>query len=370
LPRRLPGIDVLRAIASLAVAVAHVVQTTLPATFAGNAAWVTLGSFGVGLFFVISGFCIHAPLVRRELEGADTRIDYRAFYMRRFLRLYPAHLGALILSVAAAAFVATPPGAVSLVSVTTPGQLAAHLLMAHTFFRSAYYSGNSVLWTLAIETHFYLAYPIFLALRRRLGTGRVVVALLALSVALTVAGRLSGSALDVVLASALPRWWEWVLGCLIVEWVLSRSPRFGPGFLSLTAIALGSLAVGVAIVHVHGGSFARGFVWPLVFGAVVIAGAWTRPARAWLVPRALLAVGRASYSLYLVHPIAYHLACAALFAIGTGPSARVIGLAAAGAALTWAYYAMVERPLMNRAAGGAAGVLAGAAPRGGAATSG
>jgi peptidoglycan/LPS O-acetylase OafA/YrhL len=350
LPRRLPGIDALRAIASMAVAAAHVVQAGLPAQFASNRIWVTMGSFGVGLFFVISGFCIHAPLVRRELEGRDAGIDYRAFFKRRFLRLYPAHLGALLLSIAAAAFIATPSGAVSLVSVTTPGQFVAHVLMVHTFFKTAYFSGNAVLWTLAIETHFYLAYPLFLALRRRFGTARVVVALLVLSLALNVAARFTGSALDVVLSSALPRWWEWVLGCLVVELVLSRGPRFSVGYLALTMTAIAALAVGVALSLLPGGSFTLTFALPIVFAAVVVAGAWTSPTGARALPNALVAVGRASYSLYLVHPIAYHVACAALFAAGAGSVTLALGLAASAVIATVAYYVTVERPLMNRAA--------------------
>jgi peptidoglycan/LPS O-acetylase OafA/YrhL len=340
----------LRAIASVAVAVTHIVQTALAGAYARRATdWDTLGVFGVGLFFVISGFCIHAPLVRRELEGGDPRIDYRAFYRRRFVRLYPAHLGALLLSVLAAALVPTPPGAVSLVSVTTPAQLGAHIFMVHTFDHAAFHSGNAVLWTLAIETHFYLAYPLFLALRRRLGTVRVLLLTMAIAVGLSVAGRIVGGSFDLVTASALARWWEWILGCLVVETVLSRKPIAGPSYLSVIALTLGTLALGIAMLHVPGGSAARGLLWPPSFAAVIVAASWMRPPEARALPRALLTIGHASYSLYLIHPIAYHLGVAALFACGASPPALIVGLAAAGAALTWAYYIGVERPLMNRA---------------------
>lgn len=348
----------LRAIASVAVAIAHVPQTAMPDLHARRGTdWSTLGAFGVGLFFVISGFCIHAPLVRRELEGADPRIDYRAFYRRRFVRLYPAHLGALALSVLAAALVPTPAGAASLVSVTTPTQLGLHLFMAHTFDSAAFHSGNAVLWTLALETHFYLAYPLFLALRRRFGTTRVLLFATAVAVALTVAGRFAGPSFALVQASALGRWWEWILGCLVVELVLSRRPSASPSYLQVIAVTLGTLALGLVMPHVHGGGAARALIWPFTFGAAIVAASWMRPPEARALPRALLAVGHASYSLYLTHPIAYHLAVAALFAIGAGPPALLVGLSAAGAALTWAYYVAVERPLMNRA------IAASGAPR-------
>ncbi len=56
----------------------------------------------------------------------------------------------------------------SLLSVPTPGQFVAHVFMVHTFVRDAFFSINGVLWTIAVETHFYLLYPIFLVFQRRL----------------------------------------------------------------------------------------------------------------------------------------------------------------------------------------------------------
>jgi peptidoglycan/LPS O-acetylase OafA/YrhL len=364
LPRRLPGIDVLRGIAAGAVALAHIAQTALPETFARwGLAWTGLGAYGVGLFFVISGFCIHAPMVRQEMAGGGSGLDHRAFYRRRFVRLYPAHVVALALSIGAAALVAAPPGFSTLVSVTTPGQLGLHLLMVHTFSPTAIYTGNSVLWTLAIETHFYLAYPLFLALRRRFGAARVCAGLFVASAALTaVSGRLP-EPWGLLYVSAPFRWWEWVLGCVVVEAVLSRRPRVTPGLGAVVAAALASAAVGLGMMHVHG-SRARGLVWPLLFAIVILLASWMRPPRPGILSRVLLAMGQASYSLYLVHPIAYHLAVAALVALGAGLPARAAGVALAGAALTWAFYAGVERPSMARAvaAGSAPSVPAGAVP--------
>ena len=351
LPRRLPGIDVLRGIAAGAVAIEHVVQTTFSAAYHG-ARWTGAGAWGVGLFFVISGFCIHAPMVRQELGGGGSTLDLGAFYRRRFFRLYPAHVIALFLSIAAAALVAAPPGFLSLVSVTTPAQLAAHLLMVHTFVPGAFYSGNGVLWTLAIETHFYLAYPLFLALRRRFGSGRVCAALLLASAALTVAAPHVPPSLGFLYQSAPYRWWEWVLGCVVVEQVLggARAPSRRPSCAAVIAAALGTLAVGLALPHVTGGGFLRTFLWPVLFGAVVVMAAWMRPLGTGLAARALLAVGHASYSLYLVHPIAYHLALAALVAVAAPAPLVAAGEVLAGALLTWGFYRAVERPFMERAA--------------------
>jgi peptidoglycan/LPS O-acetylase OafA/YrhL len=292
-------------------------------------------------------------MVRQELAGRGSGLDLRAFYRRRFVRLYPAHVVALLLSVASAAIVPRAPGLYSLVSVTTPAQLCAHLFMVHTFSQSAIYTGNTVLWTLAIETHFYLAYPLFLALRRRFGAARVCAALFACSAALTVATPWVPQWLSLIWVSAPYRWWEWVLGCVVVEVVFSRGPAARPSFAAVVAAALAAAAIGLGLAHVHGGIFLRWAAWPALFAGVILLASWMQPPRPGLAFRALLAAGKASYSLYLVHPIAYHLALAALVALGAGPPLRAAGVALAGVAATWAFYVGVERPFMTRAAGGA-----------------
>ena len=362
LPHRLPGIDILRAVAALAVAVSHLVQTTLPeASARGAKVWTTLGSFGVGLFFVISGFCIHAPLVRREIGGASTSIDYRAFYRRRFLRLYPAHLVALAVSIGVAALIPFPKTATTLISVTTPAQLALHVMMLHTFSAKAFYSGNGVLWSLAVETHFYLAYPAFLALRRRFGSARVCVALACVSGAVAFQAARLPSWFQILLENAPFRWWEWIVGCVVVEVALRRPPSFRHGYPVVIAFAAVTAAIGMGLLTVHGGSSARFFIWPVLFAGTILAAAWMRApssgSRMGLVPSALNAVGQASYSLYLVHPIAYHVAIAALVALAVAVPGMLAGMVLVCAAFTWAFYRLVERPFMTRAM--AAGAPAG-----------
>ena len=50
------------------------------------------GYAGVGLFFVLSGFCIHLPQARRFRAKGTDALDVREFGRRRFWRLYPAFL--------------------------------------------------------------------------------------------------------------------------------------------------------------------------------------------------------------------------------------------------------------------------------------
>src|SRR6476469_156059 len=73
---RFPALDGLRAIAVALVMVGQ----------AGR--WIPIGSLGVAIFFVLSGFLI-TGLLLQEAEGTGT-IRLRRFYARRALRIMPA----------------------------------------------------------------------------------------------------------------------------------------------------------------------------------------------------------------------------------------------------------------------------------------
>src|ERR1700730_9917341 len=49
----------------------------------------TLGWVGVAIFFVVSGFCIHLSFSRQP--------RWASFFWRRFFRIYPPYLAALLL---------------------------------------------------------------------------------------------------------------------------------------------------------------------------------------------------------------------------------------------------------------------------------
>lgn len=137
----LPALDGMRALAIVPVLLVH-----LGILHGGN--------LGVTLFFVLSGFLITSLLLsERQAHG---RIDYRAFYVRRAARLYPALIASLILAATAAALV-------------TPSELGAVLLasaLAALYVGNLYSTASGVLlpgvnytWTLAQEEQFYLIAP-------------------------------------------------------------------------------------------------------------------------------------------------------------------------------------------------------------------
>ncbi len=144
------SLDGMRAVAILIVFLSH-----------AGLSHVVPGLFGVTVFFFLSGYLI-TTLLRMECEkhgGANLR----QFFLRRTLRILPPFY--LVLAVIA---VLT---ALSLL----PGGFHGQALTAQALFAANYWEiaggvqppGTEVLWSLAVEEHFYLLFPFFyLAMRR------------------------------------------------------------------------------------------------------------------------------------------------------------------------------------------------------------
>src|SRR5258708_1670484 len=89
------GIDVLRAVAILIVMALHLVNSRLPAP--STSSWDNVfirfaghGTYGVELFFVLSGFLITRAAMAREPNLFT--MSARDFYVRRIARIQPLYL--------------------------------------------------------------------------------------------------------------------------------------------------------------------------------------------------------------------------------------------------------------------------------------
>jgi peptidoglycan/LPS O-acetylase OafA/YrhL len=142
---RIPGLDGLRAVAVLLVFIGHADLPTV----------VGAGT-GVTVFFFLSGYLI-TTLLRRE-RAQTGRIGLRDFYLRRALRILPPLY--VFLAVSAAL------GASGEVTGSVSGVGLAAALLHYTNFvmlfgnSSLLLPGAGVLWSLAVEEHFYLVFPL------------------------------------------------------------------------------------------------------------------------------------------------------------------------------------------------------------------
>jgi peptidoglycan/LPS O-acetylase OafA/YrhL len=162
----------LRFFAALAVVVHHVEQIkwfqNLP-NFWRPGIFVGLGDQGVNFFFALSGFLITFLLYREQSERG--RIDFKHFYLRRALRIWPLYytitfLGFFIFPQIQFLKIESLQSALESHFVAS---LVGYLLMsAHIVER---YIGPvafaSALWSTSVEEHFYLIWPALLSLSKK-----------------------------------------------------------------------------------------------------------------------------------------------------------------------------------------------------------
>lgn len=303
---RFERIDQLRGFAALAVVVCHfAVSAYNGAPNAGEPPlpWLRLvlgfGYLGVPLFFVISGFCIHLPQAQALARVGAVAPDWRRFFRRRFLRLYPPYVAALAVAVLLLLF------ATGTLPVPCPAVLLQALLL-HTFHPATFDGVNPPAWTLAVEAQLYLAYPIVLALVARWRAWRALAIVCAATMLYRVALNFEpfpepygGVAWELFLA----RWLEWVLGAVIAEWAVGRIAL--PRVLFHPALAAAVLAAGVALEwHTwHYGLYTlKEPLYGVAFALIVLVA--LRSEGREVAPRLgrwLAGVGVYSYSLYLLH---------------------------------------------------------------------
>lgn len=110
------------------------------------------GTVGVHLFFVLSGYLLYRQFIIKLLEK-NTFPSFSKFYIRRFLRIYPPYLLALIFFIFLRYISKSHP--------PEPFNIFTHLSLISNYLGSKnFFSINSVFWTLTIEAQFYLLLPL------------------------------------------------------------------------------------------------------------------------------------------------------------------------------------------------------------------
>jgi peptidoglycan/LPS O-acetylase OafA/YrhL len=310
---RLPGLDLLRAIAIVWVMCFH---SFLVGGLGPDFAWLSrYGWAGVDIFFVLSGFLIGTQVLRPLQRGESLR--FGAFYARRAWRILPAFAVVLALYACFPAL-REAPGLQPWWQFAT---FTVNLLIDYD--RNQAFSHA---WSLCVEEHFYLVFPVIAwALTRRASMRAVCsVALLPLFAGLALRGAvwMHDAAIDP------PRNWyledlyypTWaradglLVGVMLAALRVFRPQAWGrlTGQRSLLCLVGGLVTCGVAfwLFSDRTGLLANTLGWPLLsmaFGLGVIAGASPRSVIGrWPVPGAGW-IAAISYSLYLSHKIVLHV---------------------------------------------------------------
>jgi len=153
----IPGLDGTRTVAFLLVFCAH-------SSLLGAHSNLVPATLGVTIFFFLSGYLI-TTLLRREYDRTGT-VNLRDFYIRRTLRIFAPLYVTYALAMLAARLIGMEWG-------NRKGLFSA-LFYFYNYANNLHYNqqvphGMDVIWSLCVEEHFYLLFPLALLLMARAG---------------------------------------------------------------------------------------------------------------------------------------------------------------------------------------------------------
>ncbi|HTE42396.1 MAG TPA: acyltransferase [Steroidobacteraceae bacterium] len=291
----IPSLDGIRAVAVALVFFAH-----------SGLEHVVPGGLGVTIFFVLSGYLI-STLMRVEFQSHG-RIDFRGFYLRRFLRLMPP----LTIIVALTLLLS----ALSIVDAFAPNGLLAVLFYYGNYFVIAHDfqgvpAGMSVVWSLAVEEHFYLLYPPLAVMLLRIGraglSAKVLVSLCVAVLAWRCWLATHDASENYISMATDTRIDAILIGCLLALWKNPWLDRLAPSNSTRdAALIVGALALLFFTLGFRDEFFRMTFRYTLqsLATAVLLYFAIARSTSApftWLNSRPLMYVGGISYTVYLSH---------------------------------------------------------------------
>jgi peptidoglycan/LPS O-acetylase OafA/YrhL len=307
------------------------------------------GFIGVDVFFVISGFLI-TTIIRADLEAG--RFSILTFYERRARRILPALFFTLTLTTLVAAILFLP----SYFADYARSLLSTATFTSNIYFWkfSGYFDSSAQLrpllhtWSLAVEEQFYIIVPVAMYLVhrfiRRAEMAVLLVALfgsLGLSLHMTEVGPTANFLL-------LPtRAWELLVGGFVAL-LPARVALRGPANQGAALLAL-AVMIAPMLLYTEATPFPGLAALPPCLGAALLI--WTGRSKATLVSRALawsplVAIGRMSYSLYLVHwPVTVFMLYVTLRRPDALQVASILGLSFA---LAWISLRFVEQPFRDR----------------------
>ncbi|WP_348262105.1 acyltransferase [Telmatobacter sp. DSM 110680] len=347
-------VDGFRGFAALYVVLNHAFLQTWPGNLYGAAFapqgtvafmthWLDFGTSAVTFFIAISGFCLMLPVLGNQ--GTLGPGGARGFFYHRARRILPPYYAALLLSIG---LVATLIGSYthSVYDASLPMTkfgIFSHFVLIHNLQQTTIDQISAPLWSIAVESQIYLLFPLFVAIRLRLGMEAVLGGSFLLSMVLLsmVSGTTHKGLMPVYI-------FVFAMGMYAAE--VAVGPR--RILFVWMGCAAGLLMLGMFFVVPALQRFALSDV---VVGVVsmcllITCGHWpNNPLARVASSKPIVRIGKFSYSLYLVHfPVQQVLWKYVVFPMKLGQVTTFGIMATAGTGLiiifAYGFYLLFERP--------------------------
>lgn len=346
--QKIIAIDLLRALAALGVFYFHNHSGTLLVKYSGIpflGFTDALGAiYAVPLFFLISGYCIHASNIK--YLKANRSLPLKEYYRRRFLRIYPPYFVALVFAVAVNYIV------LDNYHLTTYDGII-HLFSLQGFTTPYFNTINLVLWTISVELAFYAIYPVFYYIRFKYNLNYALGLTFIVSCLSIAYFMLKGNYSAPGRFCVFNLWFAWCAGAYLADKKMLSTMSFAkPVYVVLY------LLIFFCVVYLNYTDSPLSIiqdqlnilVWtaPMIF--LLSNEDWLRRRQHTWIIRIFAAIGLSSYSLYLLHeplialknflvhkyfPVVFQLA-------GVAVGVLVIPVVA------WYSYYYIEKPFIHK----------------------
>ncbi len=311
------------------------------------------GGFAVSLFIVLSGFCLMLPVTRHpELRVAR---GWRDFFARRAMRILPPYYAVLALSLLAPVLIpALGRVTHSMWDDTQPnmtaGAVLSHLFLVHNLSDGWIFRINYAMWSIATEWQIYFFFPLLLLAWRRAGAAACVVTGCAIGLAIQFGLHSFGCARP---------WYVGLFALGMAAAGVTQTPTTAMQRLKsviywdvlaatfMTFALIGSVIVKRAMPVDYLVGVSAFCLVVLFCGGRALFGNCRRRMLKVLSCRPIAWLGKVSYSLYLVHPVAVAVALVATRHLSLSPISWTLTMLASSVALsllaTAVFYQSVER---------------------------
>lgn len=252
-------------------------------------------TFAVPFFFLISGYCIH--LSNLKYVDSKSALPISTYFKRRFLRIFPPYLLAVLFSLFSNAYTHYVPSAGGL-------DILVHAFCLQGFSTTYFGTINVVFWTITVEIAFYIIYPLFyyFRLKYNLNIAMIGVFLVSFCSILYFSFQKNITAPQFYLVSNI--WFSWCIGAYIADRLHFDSKAFNNLIFKLLYLLI--LALAIVLLVYNNEKLAlityqfKIIIWtgPLVF--ILSKEPWLKKQKSIFL-NLLVCCGLSSYSLYLLH---------------------------------------------------------------------
>ena len=307
-------------------------------------AWLSIPTpflgYAILLFFLISGFCIHYPNTL-----PDYKPSWKIYFKRRFWRIYPTYLSAIILTALISYFCHLKWGDVdwSIEKIVRVATISQNYPPGNGQFLT-----NPSLWTIPLEIEFYILYPIAFLCILKFGFFKLIIFSTGFCL---ISIYLSKIGLHWVSYTSLFLWPSWLLGAWIAS--LHRKNKLSKlKILPTSSFLIFFLIISLSSRYQKWEDWMQYSCWTGFYFAVFLIFLRFEKSisrlRENLFFKSLAWLGKISFSLYLIHfPLFKLLGYLHIESFGEKPVNFLFSLAylIPVCFLAWIFYRLIESPV-------------------------